>query len=281
MGTTQSAISRLENQSDMLVSTLHEYIDAVGARLQIVVTYGGVTDVLAVRGPSSLAATTEFKVIWQDLDDRSMHHIGWLVVAGHGTSFSYTDHARRLPRFRPLPVFPNLDAKYESTGLLPYFAGRLPPELRDAVASSDLPPGDRLPTELRAIAGEDVHEIVQIVPAPTAHPDGTVVHRALVSGVRHANDDDPEATEAVLSRLQQDDELTLLPEPDNPKDPRAVIVAGSAGQVGWVPRYLLDELYDHWNRGGSATATVARIGAAGSNWHVRVLIDLQLSPPRT
>lgn len=278
MGTTQSAISRLENQPDMLLSTLHQYVAAVGATLQLVVTYGEESQVLTVPDSTVRGHGTEFKVIWQDLATRSLHQIGWLVVTGGRTSFCYTEEARRLPNFRPLPVFPDFDREYKSSGLLPYFAGRLPPDLREAIGSSELPPSERLPTELLAIAGEDVHEIVQIVPAPTERPDGTILHRALVSGVRHANDEDPDTTEQALARVAPGDQLMLRPEPDNPKDPLAVMVHSPQGQVGWVPRYLAPELHDHWERGGQVTATVARLGDPGSDWHVRVLIDLALAP---
>lgn len=278
MQTTQSSISRLENQSDMLLSTLYDYVDAVGGSLQLVISYGDATAVLNVRESLPPGGATEFKVIWQDLTTRSLHQIGWLVVAGGRTSFSYTKEARLLPNFRPLPVFPDLHGRYESSGLLPYFAGRLPPELRAAVESSDLPPVERLPTELRAIAGEDVHEIVQIVPAPTERPDGTVLHRALVSGVRHANSENLAATEHALAAVAPGDRLALRAEPDNPWDPKAVLVEGDQGQIGWVPRYLVEELHDHWQRGGHVTATVARIGEPATDWHVRVLIDLVLHP---
>ena len=40
VGTTQSAISRLERQGDVLVSTLRSYVESTGGRLRIVASYG-------------------------------------------------------------------------------------------------------------------------------------------------------------------------------------------------------------------------------------------------
>lgn len=41
MGKTQTSVSRLESQGDMLVSTLAEYIDATGGDLRLVAEYPG------------------------------------------------------------------------------------------------------------------------------------------------------------------------------------------------------------------------------------------------
>lgn len=40
IGTTQSAVSRIERQHDLLVSTLREYVAATGGRLRLVADYG-------------------------------------------------------------------------------------------------------------------------------------------------------------------------------------------------------------------------------------------------
>src|SRR5689334_4017321 len=40
VGTTQSAISRLERQPDLLISTLRDYVEGTGGRLRLVVEYG-------------------------------------------------------------------------------------------------------------------------------------------------------------------------------------------------------------------------------------------------
>lgn len=39
MGTTQSSVSRIERQSDLLVATLSAYVAATGGRLRLVACY--------------------------------------------------------------------------------------------------------------------------------------------------------------------------------------------------------------------------------------------------
>ena len=41
MGVTQTAVSHLENRRDLLLSTLNSYIQAIGGRMRIVVTFEG------------------------------------------------------------------------------------------------------------------------------------------------------------------------------------------------------------------------------------------------
>jgi transcriptional regulator with XRE-family HTH domain len=43
LGTTQGQVSRLERQSDMLLSTLRAYLSALGADASLTVTVGGQT----------------------------------------------------------------------------------------------------------------------------------------------------------------------------------------------------------------------------------------------
>ena len=50
IGTTQSGVSRIEHQSDMRVSTLNEYVNALGGHLRLVVEHG--TDDLDIVIPS-------------------------------------------------------------------------------------------------------------------------------------------------------------------------------------------------------------------------------------
>ena len=40
VGTTQSAISRLERQGDVLLSTLRSYVEATGGTLRVIASYG-------------------------------------------------------------------------------------------------------------------------------------------------------------------------------------------------------------------------------------------------
>ena len=107
IGTTQSGVSRIEHQSDMHVSTLNEYVSALGGRLRLVVEHG---DHQTEIGIPSLREERpeqrrEFQVIWQDKVTRSLVRVGWLVFTGHEFKFLYTDDIKSDARFRPFPAF--------------------------------------------------------------------------------------------------------------------------------------------------------------------------------
>ena len=72
IGTTQSAISRLERQPDLLVSTLGEYIKGTGGRLRLIADYGNyeVDLELPALRPEPLQAERDFRVLWQNLQTR-------------------------------------------------------------------------------------------------------------------------------------------------------------------------------------------------------------------
>ena len=82
VGTTQSGVSRTERQTDMHISTLGEYVGALGGRLRLIAEHpDGRTE---IRIPSLQrkrpARRREFRVIWQDQSTRSLVHVGWLGV---------------------------------------------------------------------------------------------------------------------------------------------------------------------------------------------------------
>src|SRR4051794_26225537 len=92
IGTTQSAISRLERQPDLLVSTLGEYITGTGGRLRLTADYGTYEvdlDLAALR-TEPVEAEREFRVVWQNVQTRQLAHVGWLHVGAGRYAFEYT-----------------------------------------------------------------------------------------------------------------------------------------------------------------------------------------------
>ena len=127
IGTTQSGVSRIEHQSDMHVSTLNEYVSALGGRLRLLVEHGD--DHTEIGIPSLRQEPRdqrrEFRVIWQDQTTRTLVHVGWLVFTGDEFTFLYIDEVKSHARFQPFPAFPRLEETYRSHDLFPYFALRL------------------------------------------------------------------------------------------------------------------------------------------------------------
>lgn len=283
-GTTQSAVSRIEHQSDMHVSTLSEYVSALGGRLRLVVEHG---DHQTEIGIPSLRderpeQRREFQVIWQDQVTRSLVRVGWLVFTGREFEFSYTDDIKSDDHFRPFPAFPRLDEKYRSTELFPYFAVRLTstadPQYEAVLDALGLTRDEATPAELLARSPESPHDTIQVVPEPTEMPDGTLARVFLVSGVRHVDERDPEAVSRLIESLPVGAPLELVPEPDNPKNPRALRLAASGKPVGWVPDYLLTEVHNYIDSNRPVSVTVVRANGPDTPPHLRLLCRLTAGP---
>ncbi len=95
-----------------------------------------------------------------------------------------------------------------------------------------------------------------------------------VSGVRHIEG----ATERI-NALAAGQELFLRAQPDNPEDPRAVVIdAATDAPVGYVPAYLLDYLHKQWEEEASIHAFVEQANGPETSWHLRLLCRLVDEP---
>ena len=280
-GTTQSGVSRLEHQSDMHVSTLGEYVGALGGRLRLFVEHG--TDRTEIAIPSLRGEDPEqpreFRVIWQDQESRSLVHVAWLQFTGAEFRFSYLEEAGSHPRFRPFPAFPLLKEVYRSADLFPYFAVRLTsaadPGYEAVLHALGLSREAATPVELLARSpSESPHDTIQVVPEPTELPDGTLVREFLASGVRHANPEDSAAVGRIIANLRTDAPLELVPEPFNPHNSRALHLSVDGERIGWVPDYLTSEIHGHINSKRPLAVAVVRANGPDAPWHLRLLCRL-------
>ena len=285
IGTTQSGVSRIEHQSDMHVSTLNEYVGALGGRLRLVVEHGD--DHIEIEIPSLRDERPdqrrEFRVIWQDQETRSLVHVGWLEFTGAEFRFSYLDEVRFHPRFRPFPAFPLLEEAYMSEDLFPYFAVRLTsavdPEYDAVLDALGLRREDATPVELLARSpSESPHDTIQVVPEPTEMPDGTLVREFLVSGTRHVNEQDPSTVGRLIESLPVGAPLELVPEPDNQHSAEALLLSADGMRVGWVPDYLLSEIHGYIDSNRTLSITVVRANGPDAPWHLRLLCRLTVGP---
>jgi transcriptional regulator with XRE-family HTH domain len=284
IGTTQSGVSRIERQSDIHVSTLSQYVAALGARLRLVVEHEGgqaEIDVPSLRDQGPSAMRREFRVIWQDRDTRALVHVGWLEFTGEEFVFTYTEEANGHPRFEPFPAFPQLNEAYRSRELFPFFSVRLinaaDPQYHAVLDALGLTRNDATPAELLARApSQSPHDTIQVVPEPTELPDGTLVRMFLVSGVRHADPQDPEQVGRVVGTLVEGQQLQLIPEPENPKNPRALQLAVDGQPIGWVPDYLVEETNGYLQSNRSLSVSVARANGPDVPWHLRLLCRLSV-----
>lgn len=97
----------------------------------------------------------------------------------------------------------------------------------------------------------------------------------LVHGVRYV----PGAGDAV-DQLVPGQELALVPEPNNPIDPDAVLVTQDGTRLGWVPNPLLGYVRAVLSS-GDARLTVVRASPRDLGHHMRLLVQIEGSLPES
>lgn len=283
IGTTQSGVSRIERQQDILVSTLRDYVAATGGQLRLVATYSDFEteiDLPISRPPEQ--DRREFRVVWQNPLTRRFVHVGWLEHEGGYFSYSYTPEAELDGDFTPFPAFPDFRVPYRSRELFSFFADRIATAVGGETTLADalgLDSASATPVALLARSwGQDVHDTVQVIPEPIVRPDGTAVRMFLASGARHVDEDNPEAVAARIADLKSGAPLTLRDEPTNPVNERAIVLDASGEPVGWIPDYLLDELHKHRDAGSSIGIFVEHANGPRVPWHLRLLCRIEVRP---
>lgn len=283
IGTTQSGVSRLERQQDLMVSTLYDYVAGTGGVLRLIAQYPEFEceiELPAIRSRREVtsASPREFRVVWQNLETRKFVHVGWLRFTGSRFVFQYTAEAHLDADFEPFPAFPDLHSTYESEDLFPYFAERVPSTAvdRSLPAALGLRDDEATPVELLARSwGRSPHDTIQVVPEPTESSDGVTTRFFLASGVRHVDERDPDAVADRIARLRRKDPLALRDEPDNPINPKAILLEASGEIVGWMPDYLLDEVHKSRDAGDDLNVLVEHANGPEVPWHLRLLCRLE------
>lgn len=287
IGTTQSGVSRLERQRDVLVSTLADYVSATGGRLRLLAEYP--EGLVALRVPVLEGTRNErrqqsraFRVVWQNKRTRQMVCVGRLEYAAQRFVFEYTPEAELDPDFVPFPAFPDLRRRFESVTLFQFFADRLFTAARggyeDHLSALGLAREEATPVELLARSGGDSpHDTLQVVPEPVELKDGTATLPFLVSGVRHAGDDES-LVDARIRRLRASDQLDMQDEPANPKNERAIMLVATDGPVGWIPDHLLEQVHKYRAAGRRLAVSVEKANGHNVPWHLRLLCRLDIGP---
>jgi len=278
MATTQSAVSRLERQRDVLVSTLRDYVAATGGRLRVVAEYDDFDVELRLpiaAEPLPQEIARNFDVVWQNQETRGLIRVGELKVGSGRYEFSYTVDATLDPEFQPFAAFPSLDQTYTNDELFGFFKDRVvfsaKPGSPDVAAALGLRAQDATPVELLERSwGWSPHDTIQIVPRAVALPNGPLRRYFLVSGVSHVSGS-AEHVARLIASLEPGQVLGLREEPDNPSNPKAVVVTAEGDQVGWIPNYLVDEVHKYRDQ---ITIYVEHANAPPVPPHLRLLCRL-------
>lgn len=213
------------------------------------------------------------RLIWQDAASRRFVHVATLdQIEADAFVFRYEEGARH-ESFVPLAEFPELEGEYSVNGLPAFFLNRVMSPRRASYPTycrwlglSGFP----APVEILARSGGGrATDTFHVVDIPV---DGRVEGHFLVSGVRYFEDN------GALSRIDGGSRLGLLPEPDNPVNPEAVLLTDAGGsRIGYVPDWLLDDVHG-W--GLLSTAVHVEQVNAGAPAHLRLLCRIEASPGR-
>jgi hypothetical protein len=203
--------------------------------------------------------------------------VGILTASEDRYRFAYVLGVEDIPDFRPILGFPDWSRTYESKELFPFFAQRIMdarrhdyPEYLDSLA---LPASASALDVLARSGGRRKADEFQLVEVPRISADGTTSYVFRVHGVRFALGDE-ELALPILDRIGVGDELLLVLEPDNPVNPRAIVVATPDGvRLGWVPDLLVDYV-EALRAGGEVRVRILRVNGPTVPPQDRLVVEL-------
>ncbi len=194
---------------------------------------------------------------------------------GDTYEFSYLAASAEQAGFVPIIGFRDVHRRYSSPRLFPSFAERVisakRPDRPQYLATLDLDSDADAWEILSASGGHREGDPIELISLPRYDGDtGVTSAHFLAHGVRHRG----EHTSAHITGLAAGHRLTLLPEPANEHDPRAVQIMDGTMHLGYVPSPLLDYVHsviecdDH-------TLTVVRANPPETHSHLRLLLRLE------
>lgn len=235
------------------------------------------TELLSAPVVSGLDVNHKLAVTWQHPDTRSIQPVGLLTCSTSGYQFSYLRDAATVTDFQPFLGFPDLDRRYTSDVLFPLFAQRIMrPSRRDYphyLRSLALDDAAGAWSILSRSQGARVGDTIRVFPEPEVDSAGRTLTTFFVNGLRHRLDDP--VVGRCLDALTPGTALSLRDEPENPVNPRAVLVTEREDvALAWVPDVLLD--YAHTVRKVSEpTVTVVTVNGPDVPVGFRLLVTLE------
>ncbi len=225
-------------------------------------------------------------VNWQDDATRSILPVAELIEVNETDvdrfEFGYLEGVRSAMEkgFQPFLAFPDLDRRYASAKLFPFFQNRVLPTTRpdylDYVAALGLSPETANVVELlgRSEGRRQTDRIETVLAAQREPTTGGYITRFLARGVRHLD-----GAETAILGLEAGAILTATVDSANPVNPRARLLRVGEQSVGFVPDYLLADM-EVLDRGETGpTFTVERINPAPHPTHHRLLVRLDAPWP--
>jgi hypothetical protein len=238
------------------------------------------------------AAPMRLVVAWQHPDGGLIEPVGFVSYDGRLYRFAYISNALSLEGFQPLLGFDSLRREYVSEQLFPLFAQRAMdvrrPDYPRYVASLGLSGEPEPWDQIARSQGLRRGDTLQLVPEPVIRR-GALDYPFLVNGIRHVHEEplrhesgnmrvSRDEVEAALQSLKPGSRLDLVPEPRNPVNPCAIVVAASGIPVGWVPDLLAGDVRRLMKR-TTVHTTAEQVNGPEAPSHLRLLARLKASPP--
>lgn len=234
---------------------------------------------------------TDLLLAWQDATTRAWFPIGRLARRGTRYQFGYTQgalDAQKAVGFQPLVSFPEFGAIYESDEIFPLFANRVPapsrPDYDSFVECLNLAKDRDDPIALLARSGGRRRtDTLEVFPEPERDLEDRYHLHFFAHGLSHL----PRCAVERAGRLQAGERLLLMHDFQNPRDPNGWMLrtAENAGPddvhiVGYLPRYLVEELALLRESGAEPSVTVERMNPAPMPLQLRVLCSLTAPWPK-
>lgn len=223
-------------------------------------------------------------IAWKDTaKTRAWFPVGRLDadLPGNQYRFRYVKGAKEAEvyGFKALDSFPDLHGDYRASELFPLFANRLQnpsrPSFREYLQRLDVtydPPEafDSIAMDLLAVSeGQRATDSLEVFPKVERGPDGTFAMKFFLHGWRHIH---PYAEERI-GKLQAGEALGVSLETTNPVTRFALQIQTQDNVIiGWVPRYLVDDLVHITFEGCPVEASVTRLNPPPAPPGQRVMI---------
>jgi hypothetical protein len=220
-------------------------------------------------------AVRRFAVAWRNTERRRISPVAVLDYDGEIYRFQYLTDVSNIENFRPFIGFPEFDRIYEAERLWPFFALRVMdrrrPDFPRYVRWLALAPDAMRLDIMSRSGGERKGDAVQVIEEPRIDGAGDTESTFLVRGARYATE--LYSSTSAAEALKIGDLLSIVPDPSNPANPSALLVADTAGlPVGWIPDLLIDYV-DNVEKVGSQLV-VLRNNGTEAPWHLRLLVRL-------
>lgn len=185
-------------------------------------------------------------VTWKSDASKGILPVAELIIRGTEPHyrFGYLEGVREALRsgFQPFLAFPNLEMRYESEEIFPFFANRVLPTTRpdylESLAAVGLDVRNASIAEvLGRTNGRRATDRIETILVPTPDALGRYRTHFFLRGVTHSP-----GAEEIIAQLDPDELLTLVVDPSNDYNPRARRVQARGHQLGYAPDYLVNDL---------------------------------------